>query len=195
MITVVDSGGANLTSVLFALERLGIATGFSRDPDEIFGASKVLLPGVGAAGAAMRGLRERELVSCLRELKQPVLGICLGMQILFERSEEGDAECLGVIPGTVGRIEPKPGLPVPHMGWNKVRAVAGGSPLLSDEDDEFFYFVHSFAAPQGAAVKAVATYGSEVPAVVQWKNWFGAQFHPERSGTAGSRFLERFARL
>ena len=104
MITVVDSGGANLASVLFALERVGLEARLSRDPDEIRSSAQVLLPGVGAAGAAMKTLRERELVDCLRELAQPVLGICLGMQILFERSEEGAADCLGVIPGTVGRL-------------------------------------------------------------------------------------------
>jgi glutamine amidotransferase len=194
MITVVDSGGANLSSVLFALERLGVKTRLSRDPDEIRKSPKVLLPGVGAAAAAMDTLRERELVECLRGLKQPVLGICLGMQILFERSEEGDADCLGVIPGRVGRLAAQPGLPIPHMGWNRVRSVSGGCALL-DEGEEFFYFVHSFAAPLCPAVKGVADYGVEVPAVVERGNWFGAQFHPERSGAPGHRFLERFARL
>lgn len=193
MITVVDSGGANLSSVLFALERLGVQSRLSRDPDEIHASPKVLLPGVGAARAAMKTLRERELIACLRELKQPVLGICLGMQLLFESSEEGPADCLGVIPGKVGKLEAKPGLPIPHMGWNQVRAVAGGCALLDDED--FFYFVHSFAAPAGTSVKGVTDYGVQVPAVIQHKNWFGAQFHPERSGAAGSRFLERFVRL
>jgi glutamine amidotransferase len=194
MITVVDSGGANLSSVLFALERLGLEPRLSRDPDEIHSSPKVLLPGVGAAGAAMRTLRERELVACLRELRQPVLGICLGMQILFERSEEGPADCLGVIPGAVARIPARPGLTIPHMGWNLVRPTGQACPLLGSEP-EYFYFVHSYVAPAGTAVRAVADYGGEVPAVVQRDNWFGAQFHPERSGAAGSRFLERFARL
>jgi glutamine amidotransferase len=192
---VVDSGGANLSSVLFALDRIGVKPKLSRDPDEIARSPKVLLPGVGAAAAAMDVLRTRELIACLKSLTQPTLGICLGMQILFERSEEGPADCLGVIPGAVTRLRAQPGLTIPHMGWNRVRAVSGGCELLSKDEPEFYYFVHSYAATPGHAVKGVADYGGEVTAVVQWKNWFGAQFHPERSGAAGSRFLERFARL
>jgi len=194
MITVVDSGGANLSSVLFALDRLGVKSRLTTDPELIYKSGKVLLPGVGAAAAVMGNLKQRELVSCLRELKQPVLGICLGMQILFERSEEGDASCLGVIPGAVTQLATRPGLPVPHMGWNQVRQVGPACPLLAGNDD-YFYFVHSFVAPAGAAVRGVADYGVEVPAVVQSGNWFGVQFHPERSGPAGARLLTRFMEL
>ena len=190
-ITVVDSGGANLSSVLFALDRLGLKSELTTDAGKIRAAERVVLPGVGAAGAVMRNLADRGLIGCLRELKQPVLGICLGMQILFERSEEGDVECLGVIPGTVRELPGRAGFPVPHMGWNRV---TGDSPLLA-RSEEYFYFVHSFAAPLGDCVTGVADYGGAVPAVVQRGNYMGVQFHPERSGVAGAQLLKRFAEL
>jgi glutamine amidotransferase len=195
VIAVVDSGGANFGSVLFALERIGVSAVITADPVIIQQSDKVILPGVGAAGAAMRGLRERELVSCLRELTQPVLGICLGMQLLYERSEEGETECLGVLSGTVRKMKPRPGAPIPHMGWNAVTlAGRGPCPLLVAEGEQF-YFVHSFAAPAGDAVLAVSEYGDDVPAIVRSGNWFGTQFHPERSGAPGERLLRRFVDL
>ncbi len=193
MITVIDSGGANLSSVLFALDRLGVKAQLSADPETVFSSTKLILPGVGAASAVMKNLRERELVHCLRELKQPVLGICLGMQILFERSDEGGVDCLGVLPGGVSELKVAPGLPVPHMGWNLVRSVRDCA-LLGDTSDHF-YFVHSFVAPRGETVRAVADYGVEVPAIVQSGNWWGVQFHPERSGLAGARLLQRFVEM
>lgn len=198
-VVVVDSGGANLASVLFALQRLGASAELTADPARIAAAPRVLLPGVGAAGAVMANLRDRQLVDCLRALTQPVLGICLGMQILFERSAEGDCACLGILPGTVEALQPCDGLPVPHMGWNRVRALQP-CPLYppgaaAADDGEHFYFVHSFAAPLGPAVAAVADYGRPVPALVQHGNWFGAQFHPERSAAAGARLLQRFLAL
>ncbi len=192
MIAIVDSGGANLSSVLFAFERLGIPAQLSSDPDTIASSAKVLLPGVGAAAAAMDTLKRNELSACLRQLKQPVLGICLGMQLLYDRSEEGDALCLGIIPGVVARLNASPGRSIPHMGWNRVTPRRDCALL---DGEEFFYFVHSYAAPMGAAVCAVAEHGVEIPAVVQRENWFGAQFHPERSAAAGQRFLKRFVEL
>lgn len=192
-ITVIDSGGANLSSVLFALERLGAKATLTADREVIRSSPKLILPGVGAAGAVMRNLENKGLLPTLRALRQPVLGICLGMQIMFERSEEGDVECLGVIPGTVTRIPARPDHPVPHMGWNRVEAVAE-CPLIGGSSD-YFYFVHSYMAPRGAAVRGVADYGGPIPAVVQKDNWLGVQFHPERSGTAGARLLQRFLTL
>jgi glutamine amidotransferase len=115
------------------------------------------------------------------------------MQILYERSEEGDVECLGVIPGTVEKISARPGFPVPHMGWNRVRAVLDCELIQPTRyGEEYFYFVHSFAAPAGPAVLANADYGGEIPAVVHYRNWWGVQFHPERSGAAGAKLLEKF---
>lgn len=193
-VAVVDSGGANLASVLFALERLGARAKLTRDPDEISKAPRVLLPGVGAAGACMQTLRSRELIACLRELRQPALGICLGMQLLYESSEEGaegDTDCLGLIPGRVTELQAAPKLPVPHMGWNRV--LGGGSAIFPEsESGSYFYFVHSFVAPEGPGVRGSADYGRPVPAIVEWKNWFGVQFHPERSGAAGAALLKRF---
>lgn len=198
-VVVVDSGGANLASVLFALERLGATAQLSADPQVIAAAPRVLLPGVGAAGAVMANLRQRQLVDCLRALTQPVLGICLGMQILYESSAEGNCQCLGILPGRVTPLQPAPDRPVPHMGWNRVRAVQDSRLLplqgVGAALGDHFYFVHSYAAPMGAAVVAVADYGVEVPALVQHGNWLGAQFHPERSGAAGARLLQRFLEL
>ena len=157
-VAVVDSGGANLASVLFALERLGARAKLTRDPDEISKAPRVLLPGVGAAGACMQTLRSRELIACLRELRQPALGICLGMQLLYESSEEGaegDTDCLGLIPGRVTELQAAPKLPVPHMGWNRV--LGGGSAIFPEsESGSYFYFVHSFVAPEGPGVRGVS---------------------------------------
>jgi glutamine amidotransferase len=195
VIAVVDSGGANIGSVLFALERIGVEAVVTADPAAIRASEKVILPGVGAAGAAMRGLHERGLAPCLRALTQPVLGICLGMQLLYERSEEGGVDCLGVIPGVVTRMKPRSGMPIPHMGWNAV-SLAGSRPCpLLERDGEQFYFVHSFAAPAGEAVLADSEYGERVPAIVGSGNWFGTQFHPERSGAPGERLLRRFVEL
>ena len=195
MIAIVDSGGANLSSIQFALERLGAESAITRDPDVIERAEKVILPGVGAAGSVMRSLRAGGLVDCVRELGQPVLGICLGMQILFARSEEDAADCLGLLDGTVSAIARRPGFPVPHMGWNRVHATSPCRLLPAEDEGAHFYFVHSFAAPPGPPVCAVTDYGGPVAAVLEWKNWHGVQFHPERSGAAGARLLERFIRL
>jgi glutamine amidotransferase len=125
----------------------------------------------------------------LIELRQPALGICLGMQLLFQRSDEGRTDCLGLIPGTVHALEPAPARPVPHMGWTKVSAVDDG---LGIRDGDYLYFAHSFACDDGPACVARASYGREIAAAVRHRNWLGAQFHPERSGEAGARFLEAF---
>jgi glutamine amidotransferase len=128
----------------------------------------------------------------LRSLKQPALGICLGMQLLFERSEEADTRCLGIIPGKVRALEPAAGRPVPHMGWSKLDVRDTRIGLVSGD---YVYFAHGFAAENGKATVASANYGEPVPAVVRYRNWLGAQFHPERSSEAGARFLEAFLRI
>lgn len=194
MIAIVDSGGANLSSVVNAFEKMGLPATLTGDPDIIARSPKVILPGVGAAGAAMAALEKNGLLACLRGLKQPVLGICLGMQILFESSEEGATPCLGVIPGKVERLR-APGLAVPHMGWNEV-AHDGSCPLFRGiPNGAFFYFFHSYRAAEGAWVKARCEYGEAVPAAVERGNFFGVQFHPERSSKAGARLLENFLAL
>ncbi|MBI3554993.1 MAG: imidazole glycerol phosphate synthase subunit HisH [Deltaproteobacteria bacterium] len=201
MIAIVDTGGANLTSVVNALGRLGVAGSIDElltsDPLKIKSASHVFLPGVGAAGDAMARLEKSKLGDCLRGLKQPVLGICLGMQILFDRSDEGAVDCLKIMPGRVSRIQAVPGLSVPHMGWNRIRIEKQAKcPLLEGIPDEsFFYFIHSFVAPPGKHVVATSRHGGRFPAVVQKDNVFGVQFHPERSSEAGAALLRNFLEL
>jgi imidazole glycerol-phosphate synthase subunit HisH len=192
---IIDSGGANLASLEFALERLGAKAKVTTRAEEIARAAKVILPGVGSAAEAMRRLHLAELTLVLPELRQPVLGICLGMQLLFERSEEGDTECLGILPGIVRRMLPQPGLPVPHMGWNQLE-VARADPLLeSIATGDYVYFVHGYAAGESEITLASAQYGKPVAAVVRQDNFWGAQFHPERSARTGARLLENFLRL
>lgn len=188
-LVIVDLGCGNIGSVRLALKRFGVEPAVSADADEIAGADKVILPGVGAAGFAMQRIDALGLRGTLLGLRQPALGICLGMQLLFERTEEAGADCLGIIPGAVRALKPEPGRPVPHMGWSRVevrdRAIGIG-------DGEYLYFAHSFACDDGPFTAAAASYGRPVPAVVRRGNWLGAQFHPERSGAAGARFLESF---
>ena len=194
MIAVIDSGGANLSSIVFAFKRLEATIEVTSDPEFIRNAEKVILPGVGAAGSVMAALETKNLVDCIRSLTQPVLGICLGMQILFDVSDEGPVPGLGLIDGRVQRIPFRSGLPVPHMGWNRVKSLRP-SALLGEDEGAHFYFVHSFAVPMGPSVSAVADYGVRLPAIVERQNWFGVQFHPERSGPAGARVLKRFLDL
>jgi glutamine amidotransferase len=192
---IIDSGGANLASLQFAFERLGATTRVTADANEIRSAPRVILPGVGSAGDAMARLRGNQVASLLPTLKQPVLGICLGMQLLFERSEEGDTECLGILPMSVRRLEPKDGQPVPHMGWNQLSLVRE-DPLLSGiTPNDYVYFVHSFAAPVSDVTLASAEYGTTLSAVVRRGNFWGTQFHPERSAQVGARVLANFLKL
>jgi imidazole glycerol-phosphate synthase subunit HisH len=194
-VVIVDSGGANLASLQHALARLGAATQVSDDPTTIADAARVLVPGVGSAQNAMQRLRDRKLDTLLPRLRQPVLGICLGMQLLFDRSDEGDTTCLGIVPGRVQRLAPGANLPVPHMGWNSLQ-LRRADPLLAGIDaDDWFYFVHSYAVTPGAHTLASALYGVEVAAVVRRDNFWGTQFHPERSSVAGARLLANFLSL
>lgn len=194
-VVLVDAGGSNIGSVQAALARLGVDAELTRDRARIAAASHVILPGVGAAAPGMQRLREADLVDVLRALRQPVLGVCLGMQLLFERSEESGTPCLGVIPGSVRRIADAPGLRVPHMGWNSLR-VQRPHALLGDLGaSPYAYFVHSYAAPTGAATLASCDYGAPFSAVVQHENFHGMQFHPERSSALGARLLANFLAL
>jgi imidazole glycerol-phosphate synthase subunit HisH len=194
-LVIIDSGGANIASLVFALERLGCAAHLSADPAEIRGAARVILPGVGAAADAMARLRAHGLVDVIPKLTQPLLGICLGMQLLFESSEEGDTRCLGVFPGAVRRFAPAPDRPVPHMGWNSLHAVAD-VPLLSGiGNGAYAYFVHSYAAPVGPYTLARCDYGADFSAVAGRGNFLATQFHPERSAAVGARILANFLEL
>ena len=194
-VVIIDSGGANLASLRFALERFGARSVVSAEPAIVAAAARVLLPGVGAAADAMARLAAAGLVGTVRALSQPLLGICLGMQLLYEHTEEGATTGLGLIPGTVRRIPAAAGRPVPHMGWNTCHALRPDSLLAGIKDDEYFYFVHSYAAPVSVSTSATTDYGGPLAAVVEWGNFHGVQFHPERSGTAGARVLRNFLEL
>jgi glutamine amidotransferase len=193
-VAVIDAGGANLGSVRYALERLGIAPRIVRDADALCGAERVILPGVGAAPPAMAMLRERGFDIALRASQVPLLGICLGMQLLYECSEEGDVDCLGLLPGTVRRLRPAHGVRIPHMGWNRLRRCRDTPLLQGIADDAWAYFVHGYAAPAVEACVADCTHGDTFAAVVQRGRIAGAQFHPERSAAAGARLLANFLR-
>lgn len=193
-VVLIDSGGSNIGSVRYALERLGVDAPLTRDPELIRAAERVILPGVGAAAPAMAKLREAGLVDLIRSLTQPLLGVCVGMQILFDRSEEGDVECLGLIPGAVRKLSAAPGLRVPHMGWNQLDPERTSALLDGIAAGAFAYFVHSFAADISPDCVASTTHGSRFAAVVERGNVAGAQFHPERSAAVGARLLENFLR-
>jgi glutamine amidotransferase len=192
---IIDSGGANLASLLFALERLNAPAKVSSNPAEVQSARRVILPGVGSAGDAMKRLRASGVADIFPNLKQPVLGICLGMQLLFRHSEEGGVDCLGVIPDTVRRLKAEPGRPVPHMGWNTLVTLREDPLLEGIEGSDYVYFVHSYAAPVSDVTLARTDYGAQVSAVVRRGNFWGAQFHPERSAATGSRILANFLGL
>lgn len=192
---IIDSGGANLASLQFALERLGAHAPVTSDARIIAAAPRVVLPGVGSASDAMQRLRHSGLAQLLPTLRQPVLGICLGMQLLFERSAEGATECLGLLPGAVGRLQAARGRPVPHMGWNRLIPTHEDPLLEGIAPGEYFYFVHSYAVPASEVTVARVDYGQAIAAVVRRGNFSGTQFHPERSAAAGARLLGNFLRL
>lgn len=194
-VVLVDAGGTNIGSVRYALQRLGVEAALTADAEVIRTANKVIVPGVGAAGPGMARLRELGLVDLLRSLTQPVLGVCLGMQLLCSHSEEGDTECLGLIPAQVKHFAAMPGLRVPHMGWNQLRA-SQPHPLLSGlgEEDQA-YFVHSYAVPVGDYTLATTYYGDPFSAAIARDNFHGMQFHPERSAAVGSKLLQNFLDL
>jgi glutamine amidotransferase len=195
VLAIVDSGGANIASVRFALERLGVQSELTADPAVIRAAERVILPGVGSAQEGMKRLQAKGLVDCVRSLQQPVLGVCLGMQLLFEASEEGNTPSLGIIPGRVALLPESPGITVPHMGWNTLD-VRQPSPLLKGFDASTrFYFVHSFAGPVNDYTLASCQHGTTFAAVVRRGNFWGAQFHPERSGAAGAQLLRNFLEM
>lgn len=191
-VALVDSGGANIGSVRYALRRLGVEATLTRDPATIRRADRVILPGVGAAAPAMALLRETGLVDVLRGLTQPVLGVCLGMQLLCAHSEEGEVDCLGLIDAPVQRIRHGDGVRVPHMGWNEVKACVEHPLCARDAHDGWAYFVHSFAVPRCAATLATCEYGTTFSAAIGQGNFMGVQYHPERSAALGMAVLGNF---
>ncbi len=194
-IVLVDAGGTNIGSVRYALQRLGVDAALTADADAIRRADKVILPGVGAAAPGMARLRELGLVEVMRGLSQPVLGVCLGMQLLCSHSDEGGVDCLGLIPAPVRHFVAAPGRRVPHMGWNEL-TVTASDPLTEGLDGAAWaYFVHSYAVPVGEWTLATCSYGCDFSAMVRVRNFHGAQFHPERSSDIGARVLKNFLAL
>jgi len=205
MVAIIDSGGANINSIVFAFERLGCRAIFTDDWKAIQQATHVVLPGVGSAFASMNRLRQSGLDQLIPNLRQPVVGICLGMQLLFASSQEARSgkpvDCLGIVQAQVQRLPSQPGLTIPHMGWNRNRLVEGqhsslASAMFDGLADGFFsYFVHSYAAPIGPWTAAKCNHGQWFSSMVAWRNFFGIQFHPERSSAIGMELLKRFLSL
>ncbi|MDR0588031.1 MAG: imidazole glycerol phosphate synthase subunit HisH [Burkholderiales bacterium] len=190
-VVIIDTGCANLSSLKYAVLRLGYTPAISTDPHVIQNADRVFLPGVGAAAAAMREINARGLVETIRACTRPMLGICMGMQLLGSQSEEGNAKTLGVMDISVTRLHSK-GLPLPHMGWNTLSSRVA-HPLFEGIDDQaYFYFVHSYAMPVSSLTLAQTVYGQTFSSVVARDRFFGTQFHPERSGAAGARLIRNF---
>ena len=194
MIAIIDYKMGNLRSVENALKRLGAEFCVTADPAVIRAADKVLLPGVGNAAEAMHNLREAGLVEVIRSLRRPVLGICVGLQVMCRHSEEGDVECLNIFDARVKRFTPAPDLKVPHMGWNQVgnletklfKGLEGGS---------YVYFVHSYYPELCPDTIATARHGVMFSAALKYENFYGTQFHPEKSGDVGERIIENFLKL
>lgn len=191
-LAIIDSGGANIASLRYAIERLGVNSELTTDKQVIRNATHVLLPGVGAAADCMSRLERADLIDVILNLQQPFLGICVGMQLLFESSEEGNVNCLGLLPGRVRRFPDREGLPVPHMGWNNLQA-HHASPLLTNfTEQDYVYYVHSYCAPVSDLTVATTFYGEDFSAIVQRDNIFGVQCHPERSAKSGALLLQNF---
>ncbi|MFI3280528.1 MAG: imidazole glycerol phosphate synthase subunit HisH [Rikenellaceae bacterium] len=194
MIAVIDYDTGNLRSVANALKRLGAEFCVTDDPQKIAAASKVLLPGVGEAQSAMCKLSERSLVEVIKSLQQPTLGICIGVQLMCQYSEEGDTECMGIFDSSVRRFPSDSGLKVPHMGWNSIEQLTG--PLFEGIDQgSYIYYVHSYAPELSSQTIATTNYGLDFSAALCRDNFYGTQFHPEKSGEIGEKILSNFLKL
>ena len=190
---LIKYNAGNIQSVSFALERLGVGFTISDDPETITKADKVIFPGVGEASTTMAYLRDRKLDQVIKNLKQPVLGICLGMQLMCSHSEENDTECLGIFDQPVKRFVPKVDFKVPHMGWNELTKVTGWiSPELENKS---VYYVHSYYVPVNAFTSAVTEYTVPLSAAMKKDNFYAVQFHPEKSAEAGQTILKNFLRI
>ncbi len=194
-VAIVDCGGANIASLTNALDRLDVVSTLTCDARTIQNASHVILPGVGAAADAMQKLASNNLLDVIANLTQPVLGICLGMQLLAEASDEDQAQCIGVIPAIAEKLPTLPQLPVPNMGWCQVQQLAPHELFAGIDDGSYFYFVHSFALAQGNYTLATAEHAQPFTAVLAQQNFFATQFHPERSAASGAKLLGNFLAL
>lgn len=193
-IAIIDYKAGNIKSVEAALQRLGCNTVLTKNHNEILSADKVVFPGVGNAGAAMEALKSESLDTLIPQLKQPVLGICLGMQLMCAFSEEENTQGLGIFDVTVKKFLPKSGEKIPHMGWNNVFNLK--TPLYQGVDENsFVYFVHSYMVPVFEFTAAECSYTEQFSASIAKNNFFGTQFHPEKSGNTGLKILENFIKL
>jgi len=198
-VAIIRYNAGNIQSVAFALQRLGIKPEITSDPEEIAGADKVIFPGVGEASGTIKHLKDKGFDRVITNLHQPVLGICLGLQLLCRHSEEGDTPCLGIFDETVKKFssdfsENDNRLKIPHMGWNSLRNMRG--PLMKGlGDNPYVYFVHSYFAVTGTHSMATSYYGTEFSAVLQKDNFMAVQFHPEKSGSIGEQILKNFIQL
>ncbi|NOX68887.1 MAG: imidazole glycerol phosphate synthase subunit HisH [Gammaproteobacteria bacterium] len=194
-VAIVDCGGANLASLSNALDRLGAVSVLTHDAAIIRNAQHVILPGVGAAADAMQKLASHRLIEVIANLSQPVLGICLGMQLLAEASAEDQSTCLGIVPAVAQRLPASLDMPVPNMGWCKVHQHQNHELFAEIDDGSYFYFVHSFVLAEGGYTLATADHAAPFTAVLARNNFFATQFHPERSAAAGARLLRNFLRI
>jgi glutamine amidotransferase len=191
-VAVIKYNAGNVQSVLFALERIGVKGILSDDPQEIISADKVIFPGVGEASSAMKFLKEKKLNAVIKNLKQPVLGICLGMQLMCKYSEEGNINCLGVFDLQVKKFNEK--LKVPQIGWNNISNLKGK--LFEDvQENSFMYFVHSYYVENGRNAIATTNYILDYCSAMQKDNFYAVQFHPEKSSEAGEKTLNNFLKL
>lgn len=188
-LVLIDYGAGNVQSVLYALERLGHRAEVTHDPERVARADKVIFPGVGAAKASMAALRERGLAEAIPKLEQPVLGICVGMQVMGTHSEEDDTPCLNIVPGRVGKLTPDAQRKVPHMGWNTLAVTRD---WLDGFDEAHVYYVHSYALEVGPWTVAITDYTVPFSAALRHGNFYGTQFHTEKSGKVGARILRAF---
>ncbi len=189
---VIKYNAGNIRSVLFALERIGISAEATDDAEKISSADKVIFPGVGEASSAMKFLREKKLDAVIKNLKQPTLGICLGMQLMCKHSEEGDTTCLGIFPLEVKKFSGKE--KIPQIGWNNIFSLKGN--LFSGiKENDFMYFVHGYYAELGSDTIAKTNYIQEYSSALQKNNFYGVQFHPEKSSDAGSLLIQNFLKL
>ena len=192
MIAVIDVSGTNLTSIGNALKKLGFQYQFTHDPERINQATHVILPGVGTASYGMNALRQYGLIDVISSLKQPLLGICLGMQLLLEETEEGNVRCLGLIPGKAKRFVQKEGYSVPHMGWNKLQWCKDTPLRQGLNKADYVYFVHSYVLTDKEYALACCEYSEPFAAIIQKNNIWGMQFHPEKSAETGMSLLKNF---
>ena len=192
-LVMIDYGAGNVQSVQYALERLGHKAEISADPRRVARADKVIFPGVGAAKASMEALNQRGLAALIPTLQQPVLGICVGMQVMGTYSEEDDTTCLGIIDAKVRKIKPALGRKVPHMGWNTLYKTSDW--LATSLEKAYVYYVHSYAMEVGDFTVATTDYGRPFTAALRHNNFYGTQFHTEKSGTVGGQILEAFLNL